>query len=135
MNIKVNLTTLSYIQDLPSQYSYLQIMIQVISRKSELLKLYPFLDDNGILRVGCRLQNSVRSFDKKTHYYTIDTRSTFVFNRLASIHLNILRRTAVDFESSVEKILYYQSQNPDQLGHSLLRNMAEVLVREHLLNL
>lgn len=36
-----------------------------VGKKSKLLSLYPFLDSNGILRVGGRLQNSEFSYNKK----------------------------------------------------------------------
>lgn len=40
-------------------------------KNSKLISLNPFLDNNGILRVGGRLSNARFAFEKKTSYYIV----------------------------------------------------------------
>lgn len=62
---------------------------QIISPKSRLLSLNPFLDENGILRVGGRLYNSNFNEDKK-HTILISSKHYFTKLLFASEHQSLL---------------------------------------------
>lgn len=60
-----------------------------VARGSPLLKLRPFRDDRGLLRVGGRLRNSIGTFDER-HPYILPKKCVFVQLLISDAHERVL---------------------------------------------
>ena len=85
----INLTRKSQQDSFPEEYSVLLNKKSVFPSKSPMLSLRPFMDDNGCIRVGGRLNRSMLSYNEK-HPYIISKSTTFAKLLVEQAHVQTL---------------------------------------------